>query len=158
MTTGLPEIDWDRRAHPAAALYRIVLAQPLIVLALWSRAWVGWSSLILIALAIAAWRLAPRLASPAGAGADSWATLATRGERLRREGAFPAEARTLGRAELLAGAAFGTAVIGALVLHRPLAALGTTVCLLANLWLADRLAQLYAARATDSFPSTDSGA
>lgn len=145
MTSGLLERDRDRRAHPAASLYRIAAAQPLVVLALWSREWAGWWALVLVALAIAAWRLVPRLAPPVGVGADSWATLAARGEALRREGAFPADARTLARAELLAGAAFGTAAIGAIVLHRPLAALGTAVCLLANLWLADRLAQLYAA-------------
>lgn len=137
------ELDWTRRAHPAAALYRIALAQPAVVLALWTRAWTDWTWIALTAAAAALWWLAPRLAPPASPAEDSWATQATRGERLWREGGLAADSRTLNRLSMVAGAAFGAGLVGAVLLVRPLAVMGGAVALLANLWLADRLASLW---------------
>lgn len=134
------ELDWNRRAHPAAALYRIVAAQPLLILALWTRAWTDWTWIALTVVAAALWWLAPRLAPPASPAEDSWATLATRGERLWREGALTAESRSLNRLSMVAGAAFGAGLVGAILLVRPLAVMGAAVAVLSNLWLADRLA------------------
>lgn len=137
------ELDWNRRAHPAAALYRIVLAQPVLILALWTRAWTDWSWILLTVAAAVLWRLAPRLTPPAAPTEDSWATQATRGERLWREGGFAVESRNLNRLSMVAGAAFGAGLVGAVLLVRPLAVMGAAVAVLANLWLADRLAALF---------------
>lgn len=142
-----PQTDdqWARRSHPLAAFYRIVLAQPVVVLAVWSRGWFDWLWIFLTVAAVALWRLAPRMAPPAVERDRAWATLATRGERLWQEGdAATAESgRLLGRLSVIAGAAFGAALVGALALNRPVAVLAAAAGLFANLWLADRLAALY---------------
>lgn len=136
-------LAWARRAHPVAALYRIVLAEPLIVMALYSRAWFDWVWIALLAAAIAQWWLVPRLAPPASETADGWATLATRGERLWQAGEAGAAARILSALSVTAGVCFGAGLIGALFLIRPLAVLATALAVVANLLLAERLARLY---------------
>jgi hypothetical protein len=142
------DLAWARRAHPLAALYRIALAEPLIVLALYSRAWFDWVWIALFVAAVAQWWLAPRLAPPASETADGWATLATRGERLWQEGRAGDGARTLGVLSAAAGLCFGAGLIGALFLVRPLAVLATALAVVAKLLLAERLARLYEATVT----------
>lgn len=75
----MDERAWERHANPWSAWTRFACL-PLIALAVWSRVWIGWWSLIPIALALAWTWWNPRAFAPP-TSLDSWASRGVLGER-----------------------------------------------------------------------------
>ncbi len=78
---SMDETVWMRHANPWSVWTRFLTVVPLLSLAIWSRTWFGWYSLIPIALAILwAW-YNPRAFSPP-TSTDNWASKGVFGERV----------------------------------------------------------------------------
>ena len=91
----LDDEGWARHANPASGWSRLVTGLPLIVLAAWSRVWIGWWAAAVFALVVLWLWLNPRLFPPA-ASDRAWMTRVVLGERLwiRRNELHLPEART----------------------------------------------------------------
>ncbi|MEM7075606.1 MAG: DUF6653 family protein, partial [Pseudomonadota bacterium] len=77
---GMDARTWQRHANPWSAFTRFT-ALPLLVLALWSRVWIGWGALPAVALAVLWIWLNPRMFAPPRR-LDSWAARGVMGERV----------------------------------------------------------------------------
>lgn len=77
---ALDDKTWLRHASPwSVALRNTVL--PILILAFWSRIWLGWYALVPVAVAILWTWYNPRI-FPAPSSFDSWASKAVFGERV----------------------------------------------------------------------------
>lgn len=79
----MDEATWERHANPWSAYSRMATL-PVIILAIWSRRWIGWHFLWLIALLLL-WNWWNPRAFPKPASTESWASHAVRGEKLYLE-------------------------------------------------------------------------
>lgn len=137
---------WARHANGWSVWTRIA-SFPLIVLALWSHAWIGWLGAVAAVAAVAVWIwLNPRIfAVPAHT--DSWASKVTFGERVwlnRKAVAIPAHHATM--AQLLSGVAgigFVVAVVGAVTTSIWPTLVGVILVYGGKLWFCDRMVWLY---------------
>jgi hypothetical protein len=77
---AMSEATWQRHANPWSAWTRF-LTLPFLILAIWSRVWLGWWSLSLIGLALLWVWLNPRV-FPKPVSTDNWASRIVLGERL----------------------------------------------------------------------------
>lgn len=142
---GMDDAVWRRHANPWSVWTRMATL-PVLLLAIWSRAWLGpwaWVGVVLVFLWIA---LNPRLFPPPR-HTDNWASKATFGERLwlrRRELTLPARHRMLPHA-LTAAAGLGMAValIGALMQWLWPTLLGALAAYIGKVWFCDRMARLF---------------
>ena len=80
---GLTGDKWMRHANPLSVWSRFSVV-PLIALAIWSRAWIGWYSLIPIALALT-WMVVNPLFFPEPRSTRNWASRGVFGERVFAE-------------------------------------------------------------------------
>ena len=80
---GLAGDKWMRHANAMSVWTRFTVV-PLIALAVWSRAWIGWYSLIPVALAVA-WTVVNPLFFPVPRSTRNWASKAVLGERVYGE-------------------------------------------------------------------------
>ena len=88
---AMDDETWARHASPWSVYTRFTCL-PLLVLAVWSRVWLGWWALVPIALALAWTWWNPRAFRPR-ADPDSWAAKGTYGERVflaRKDSPVPA--------------------------------------------------------------------
>ena len=76
----MDDAAWERHASPLSVWSRVA-ALPLLVLAIWSRVWLGAWCLVPVAVVLTFVFVNPRL-FPAPARRDSWPARATYGERL----------------------------------------------------------------------------
>lgn len=137
---GMDERAWMRHANPWSVWTRFTCL-PLIALAIWSRAWIGWWALAPLALALAWTWWNPR-AFPPPRSLDSWASRGVLGERVylhhREEvAAHHRRAATVLTAASLPGAA--VLVWGLAALDPWPAILGVPLTVLPKLWFADRM-------------------
>ena len=142
---GMSEEVWMRHANPWSVYTRFAVL-PLLVLAVWSRTWIGWWSLVPIAVVIAWTWLNPRV-FPKPRSIDSWASRGVLGERVwlnRRNVLVPARHR------LMPQVLVGVSTIGLLVLIWGLwrlsvwpTLLGTVLVFAGKLWFVDRMVWLY---------------
>lgn len=79
-TFAMDDTAWCRHANPWSVILRNT-ALPLLILALWSRLWLGLYALIPVAISFLWIWLNPRIFS-APASFDSWASKAVLGERI----------------------------------------------------------------------------
>ena len=109
---GLDDKGWARHANPWSGWSRILTGMSLIIVAVWSRVWIGWWSLVPIVL-VMLWIWAnPRLFPPP-ADDHAWISRGVFGEKLWAERVPDAVARyPAWRAKATNGVAF----VGALVL------------------------------------------
>jgi len=144
---AMDERTWARHANPWS-VYTRATALPLLIAALWSRAWLGWpGALALCAIAVAWTWFNPRLFPPP-ASTKNWASEAVLGERIwlnRQHVAVPPHHRTL--PHILSGlSALGMIPIVWGLWH--LAAWptlsGIGLVLLSKFWFLDRMVWLYA--------------
>lgn len=77
---AMDDETWLRHANPWSVILRFTVL-PILVLAFWSRLWLGWSALVLVALAILWTWYNPRI-FPAPASLDHWTSKAVLGERV----------------------------------------------------------------------------
>lgn len=141
----MDEDAWARHANPWSVWTRNTVL-PLLILAFWSRAWLGWWSLIPIAgTMIWAW-INPRLfARPKST--DNWASKAVFGERvwLNRK-AIPVPERHRKAPNILSacsGVGMVFVVWGVYALNVWPTIFGTAVVYLSKLWFLDRMVWLY---------------
>lgn len=135
---------WARHANPWSGWSRLSCI-PLLALAVWSRAWIGWWSLIPIGLAIAWTWLNPRLFGPPKS-LDNWMSRGVLGERIflaRKKHPIPAHHERAG--VILAGMSAPGVVIllyGLLVLDGRATLCGAVLTALPKLWFLDRMVWL----------------
>lgn len=141
----MDDAAWERHASPLSVWTRVA-ALPLLVLAIWSRVWLGGWCLVPVAAVLVFVYVNPRL-FPAPARRDSWAARATYGERLflaRRQRPVP---RHHQRAALVLTA---VSVAGILPLAHGLWRLevwptlfGLALVMGGKLWFCDRMVWLH---------------
>ena len=143
---GLKSEDaWRRHANPWSVYTRIPIPA-LLVAAIWSRAWIGWWSLVPIGLCLM-WTLANPRVFPPPRTLDHWAARSVMGETLwakRNSTPLPPRHRTaplvLG---LLSAAGLPFLVWGLVVLDPWITLFGLAVQMTGKLWFLDRMALLY---------------
>ena len=87
----LDEEGWQRHASPWSVWTRVAIL-PLLALAVWSRAWIGWWCLLPVA-ALVLWSFVNPRAFPPPATTTAWSARAVMGERVwlaRKAVAIPA--------------------------------------------------------------------
>jgi hypothetical protein len=77
---ALDDVTWLRHANPWSVLLRNTVL-PVLVIAFWSRLWLGWWAVALIALGFLWTWFNPRI-FPAPVSLDNWASKAVLGERV----------------------------------------------------------------------------
>lgn len=141
----MDDATWARHANPLSVYTRIPILA-LLVLAIWSRVWLGWWALAPIVLLVFWTWVNPR-AFPVPARLDSWASRVVLGERLYlATGTRPIpkhQAAAARRLSLLGFAGLPFIVLGLIVLDPWMAAFGTVVSMLGKLWFCDRMVWLY---------------
>ena len=142
---GMDDATWARHANPWSVYTRFTCL-PLIVLAIWSRDWIGWWSLLPLGLALA-WTWAnPRLFDPP-ASTENWASHGVLGERLfLNRKAQPIPQHHVRMAYCLPGvSAFGMAMLvyGLFVLDFWATIGGLVIAIGGKAWFVDRMVWLY---------------
>lgn len=135
---------WRRHANPWSVYTRFAALPPL-VLAIWSRTWIGWWSLGALGLVVVWLLLNPHVFPPIHQP-TVWASKGIYGERIwaAEPGRVPMRHRTAFRLIAIPGLA-GIALLGwglvALAVWPTV--MGATVIVLAQLWRIDRLVWMY---------------
>jgi hypothetical protein len=142
---------WKRHANPWSVWTRFA-AIPLMILAIWSRVWLGWWCLVPCAVVIVWLWLNPRVFAPVETP-TSWAAKGIYGEKLwlkERDRVPPDHLRVLrlspacAWAHVPVGAAgFVLLVCGLVWLEVWPTVFGASLIVLAQLWRIDRLVVLY---------------
>ena len=142
---AMDEATWARHASPWSVWTR-VSTLPVLVLAFWSRTWLGWWCLVPIALVLVWVWLNPRLFPPPRT-TESWASKATFGERVwlnRARVPIPDHHRIAAHV-LSALSAVGVALViwGLVDLAIWPTVSGTAIAYIGKLWFCDRMVWLY---------------
>jgi hypothetical protein len=141
---GMDENAWRRHAHPWSVYTRFAAIPPLL-LAIWSRTWIGWWCLVPLAV-VAVWLwLNPRAFPPVDVP-TAWASKGIYGERIWaiEPGRVPAHHRGAFRLVAVPGVV-GTALLvwGLVMLDVWPTVTGAALVVLAQLWRIDRLVWMY---------------
>ena len=143
---SMDDAAWTRHANPWSVWTRFSCL-PLIVLAIWSRDWIGWWALLPLALALWWTWYNPRAFGPP-VRTDSWASRGTFGERifLNRKNTPIPDHHTRAAWILTAGSAVGAMILvyGLVVLNGWATICGLFVTIVPKLWFVDRMVWLYA--------------
>ena len=141
----LDDAGWARHANPWSGWTRMAVL-PLLVLAGWSRAWIGWWAALPLALLLVFLWLNPRLFPPPRR-LDAWISRGVLGEQLwldRHRVPVPAQHRRLPHLLAAVAAAGGIGVLYGVVMLEPWPALlGLAVAYLGKLWFIDRMVWLH---------------
>ncbi|MEM7718123.1 MAG: DUF6653 family protein [Pseudomonadota bacterium] len=136
---------WMRHANPWSVWTRFTCL-PLIILAVWSRVWLGWWALVPLAAALA-WTWANPRIFPAPARTDSWAAMGTYGERVflnrKLRPVPPHHLRAANILSALSGLGLIPLVRGVWDLDITMTMLGTMTVVLPKVWFVDRMVWLY---------------
>lgn len=136
---------WRRHANPWSVWTRIPIG-PLLVLAIYARAWIGWWCLLPVALLLVWNWLNPRV-FPEPRRLDSWSARGVMGERLfLARAARPIPRHHLIAAHLTTGIALlglPPTVYGLVVLDPFATAFGASLMFLGKLWFVDRMVWLH---------------
>lgn len=142
---GMDERTWARHANPWSVWTRNT-ALPLLVLAIWSRAWLGWWSIAPVAIAVLWTWLNPRL-FPVPPSTDNWASKAVLGERVwLRRGEVPLPPHHRRAPHLLSAlAALGLPFLAWGLYHLQIwpTLFGTLLVFAGKLWFLDRMVWIY---------------
>lgn len=142
---GMDERTWARHANPWSVWTRYT-ALPLLVLAVWSRAWLGWWAVLPVVLTVLWTWLNPRL-FPVPASTDNWASRAVLGERVwMARGQVPVPPRHRRAPHLLSAlAALGAPFLawGLYTLRLWPTLFGVLLVFSGKLWFLDRMVWLY---------------
>ncbi len=141
----MDETVWMRHANPWSVWTRFTCL-PLIILAIWSRVWLGWWALVPLALALIWTWVNPR-AFPPPVSTDNWASKGTFGERVflnRRIVPIPSHHA---RWAVLLGALSALGLVpllwGLWALDPVMTLLGLVLTVLPKVWFVDRMVWLY---------------
>lgn len=143
---GLDDNGWVRHANPASGWSRLATGLPLIILAAWSRVWMGWWAAALFLLVVVWLWLSPRLFAPT-TDDTAWMSRAVPGERLwtrRRDFRLPEAETVLPHAfNALAGLSSLVLIFGLVVLYPAATALGAVGTFFFKFGFVHRMAVLY---------------
>jgi Family of unknown function (DUF6653) len=143
---GLTGADaWRRHANPWSVYTRIPIPL-LLTAAIWTRAWIGWWSLIPVA-AVLFWTMINPRVFPPPRSVDSWASRSVLGEKYwsaRKEAPIPERHRAAPLVlSVISAAGVPFWVWGLIALDPWITAFGLAVQMLGKLWFLDRMALLY---------------
>ena len=142
--TRLSDEAWRRHANPWSVYTRFA-AIPAMILAIWSRVWIGWWALLPAGL-VAVWLVVNPFVFPAVSEPTHWASRGIYGEKLwlSDRSLVPSGLRVLLRRLILVGVAgFALLAWGLVTLSIWPTIFGATVVTLAQLWRIDRMGLLY---------------
>lgn len=142
---AMDEATWARHANPLSVYTRIPIL-PLLVLALWSRVWLGWAALFPIGLVVV-WIWANPRFFPPPLDLDTWASRGVLGERvfLNRRDEIPPHHRIWADGLSLASVPGAVLlVIGVIWLNLSLSVFGTILTMVPKIWFVDRMNWIYA--------------
>ncbi len=139
-----PEV-WARHANPLSVWTRFAVL-PFLIVAVWSRAWFGWWSLVPI-FAIVVWTwLNPRVFRRP-ASTRNWASKAVLGERVwlnRKEVPIPRHhIKAIRALNIITGLGSLLLLYGLIVLDVFATTVGACVVVLDKCWFLDRMVWLY---------------
>lgn len=141
----MDEGAWRRHANPWSVYTRFTCL-PLIALAIWSRDWIGWWSLLPLALALGWTWLNPRLFSEPKS-LDNWASKGALGERLflDRRNSKIADHHIRMAHILTAASAVGAVILiyGLYKLSFWATTSGLILSIVPKVWFMDRMAWIY---------------
>lgn len=142
---GMSDSVWVRHTNPWSVWTRFT-ALPLLILAIWSRVWMGQWAIVPIALVVLWIWLNPRI-FPKPASTKNWASKAVLGERVwlnRNTIPVPQHHRHVPTV-LNAVSALGIIPLiwGLIALNVWSTVLGTVIIYLGKLWFVDRMVWLY---------------
>ena len=139
------EDAWRRHANPWSVYTRIPIPV-LLVAAIWSRAWIGWWSLVPVGLVLI-WTLVNPRVFPAPRSLYSWASRSVLGETVwaRRKDAPVTPRHRVAPVVLSIVSAVGLPFLvwGLIVLDPWITAFGLAVQTAGKLWFLDRMALLH---------------
>ena len=142
---GMSDGTWERHANPWSVWTRIPIL-PLLALAAFSRAWIGWWCLVPLA-ALVVWAWANPRAFPPPARLDSWSARGVMGERVwlaRKQRPIPFQhARAANVLTAIAAGGLIPLAYGLVALDGWATIAGTAVAMLGKLWFVDRMVWLY---------------
>ncbi|MBL4646360.1 MAG: hypothetical protein JKY99_07880 [Rhizobiales bacterium] len=141
----MDEAVWARHANPWS-VYTRILTGPLLVLAIWSRLWFGWWSVIPIAIMCFLIWYNPR-AFPPPRSTDNWASKGTFGERVflnRHAVPIPKHHGTMAKILSFASAiGLLPLVIGLIKYDVWMTICGMVLIIGGKIWFVDRMVWLY---------------
>ncbi|WP_329792148.1 DUF6653 family protein [Lentzea sp. DG1S-22] len=141
---GMTDEVWQRHANPWSVWTRFA-AIPLLLLAIWSRTWIGWWSLLAVA-AVVVWLFVNPRAFPPVREPRGWAARGIYGERAwvrHRDLVTPDHRAVLRLLVTLGVIGFGTIIWGLIALEVWPTLFGATVVVIAQLWRIDRFGWLW---------------
>jgi len=142
----LDDETWLRHANPWSGWTRVTTVLPFLILACWSRVWLGWWSLVPILLSLFWTYLNPRV-FPRPHSTQNWMSKGTLGERvwLNRDNIPVPEHHRLppNVLSIVAGAGGVLVVWGVILLEPGTVVFGFSIVLLGKLWFIDRMVWLY---------------
>jgi len=141
---AMDDATWARHANPMSAYTRFTVL-PLLVMAIWSRVWLGWWAILPTALVLA-WAWVNPRAFPPPRNLDNWASRGVLGERvfLNRRDEVAAHHRAW--ADGLAWASLPgviVLVIGLIRLEPWWTLFGMVLAVGPKVWFVDRMVWLY---------------
>ncbi|GAB5407416.1 MAG: hypothetical protein Aurels2KO_56470 [Aureliella sp.] len=142
---GMNDAVWRRHANPISGWSRMPV-MPLLALAIWSRVWIGWWSLLPIAVTVFWIWLNPR-AFPVPKSTNNWMSKGVLGERVwlnRKMIPIPQHhARAATILAVLSGLGIIPFVLGLFQLDAWATVSGVAIIMLSKLWFLDRMVWLF---------------
>lgn len=137
---------WIRQANPWSGWTRFTTVLPLLILAIWSRVWLGWWALIPIAVAVLWMLLNPHI-FPKPSSTNHWISKGVLGERVwlnRDRVPVPPHHQYVPDILNTIAAVGGVFVVwGLVVLNVWYTIFGFTLVTVGELWYIDRMVWLY---------------
>lgn len=141
----MDDVTWLRHANPWSVGTRFTVL-PLIILAIWSRVWWGWFSLLPIAIALLWMWINPRI-FPQPQSTNNWASKAVFGERVwlnRDHIPVPQHHQKVpSLLNLVSASGIPFLILGLINLEVYPTLIGTILIILGKLWFIDRMRWLY---------------
>ncbi|MHA1523666.1 MAG: DUF6653 family protein [Alphaproteobacteria bacterium] len=142
---GMDDAAWARHANPWSVWTRVPIL-PLLVLAIWSRAWVGWWCFAPIS-GLVVWIFINPRAFARPVSTDNWGSMATFGERIwinQKSLPIPRHhARMTQMLNAVTALAMVPLVYGLVTFAPLIAGLSVVLVILSKLWFLDRMVWLF---------------
>ena len=142
---GLDDERWMKHANPWSVATRYSVL-PIIVLAFWSRIWIGWWCAVPAAVSLA-WMFFNPVLFPRPASTRNWASKSVLGERIwmnRKRVPVPDHHRRMpGLLNLISAAGMAMCIWAIVILSPWMAGLGTSLAYLGKSWYLDRMVWLF---------------
>lgn len=142
---GMDDAVWTRHANPISGWSRMTTL-PMIALAIWSRAWLGWWALVVLA-GVIVWVLANPRVFPKPRSTNNWMSKGVLGERVwlnRKQVAIPHH-HAIWANILSLGTGIGMLPFGWGLWQFSIwpTLLGLVILMLGKLWFLDRMVWLF---------------